>query len=452
LRALTTLPRLLTGVGFSLTLAFAAALTACAQEPVEPDNRETLQALESFAEAFAIVRDSYVTEVEDAKLIENALNGALSHLDPHSGYIPPVTFQENRTESRREYGGLGIEITQKDGLVFVNWAVQGGPADKAGLVPGDYITHVEGASVLGKDLDDAVEGMRGEAGEAVTITVLSEGQAARDVNITREIVRGRVVRHNMDDGVPYVFIQTFNNERLTRDLENALKDLERQAGRTLPGLIIDLRSNRGGLLTESVSVSSLFLDGGEVLSVRGREESDITRYHAEEGELYPNMPIVVLINSGSASAAEIVAGALQDRGRAVVLGRRSFGKGSVQSVIQLPPYGEAGALRLTTERYFTPSGKSIQGRGILPDTLVAILPDEGEIRKRLREDSLPYALTNLDGATDYQEVYENIEFPPEGWPDDEDYQMHRAVQLINSPTTYRSVLREQDNKARTAAN
>jgi carboxyl-terminal processing protease len=302
-----SISRLTAGLGFAATLCVATALSACAQEPIETDNRETLRALESFAEAFTIVRDNYVTEVEDAKLIENALNGALSHLDPHSGYIPPVTFEENRTESRREYGGLGIEITQKDGLVFVNWAVDDGPAQKAGLVPGDYITHVEGVSVLGKELDDAVEGMRGEAGEAVTITVLSEGKEPREISITREIVRGRVVRHNMDDGVPYVFIQTFNNQRLTSDLENALTDLERQAGSPLPGLIIDLRSNRGGLLTESVSVSSLFLDGGEVLSVRGREDGDIVRYHAEDGERYPNMPIVVLINSGSASAAEIVA-------------------------------------------------------------------------------------------------------------------------------------------------
>ena len=429
-----------------LALAMAAPVSA---QDVDAESREdTLKALEVFAQAFALTRDNYVEDVEDAELIESALNGALSHLDPHSGYVPPVDFEERLEATRREYGGLGIEITQEDGLVLVNYAIEEGPAFRAGIRPGDFITHVEGESVLGKDLDDAVEGMRGEVGEPVTVTVQTEGREARDVRIVRETVRGRVVRHSLEEGMPYVFLQTFNNEQLTDDLRRALKDLERQKGGRIPGLIIDLRGNRGGLLEQSVSVSGLFLDGGEVLSVRGREDGDIVRYHAEEGELYPDMPIVVLINSGSASAAEIVAGALQDRGRAVVLGRRSFGKGSVQSVIQLPPYGQAGALRLTTERYFTPSGKSIQGRGILPDVLVSVLPDEGEIRDRMREDSLPYALDNLDGETDYEERYSDVLYPPEGWPDDEDYQLHRAIRLLQSPTEYRSTIAAQDAKAR----
>ena len=433
--------------GTALASLLLASPTAVAEDADE--QAETLRALETFAEAFAVVRESYVEPVGDDVLIETALNGALSHLDPHSGYIPPVQFEKGQKEARREYGGLGIEISQKDGLVFVNYAIEDGPAFRAGIRPGDYITHVEGDSVLGKDLDEAVEGMRGEAGEAVTITVLTDDRS-RDLSITREIVRGRPVRHRLEQSVPYVFIDTFNNPRLTTDLKAALADLERQSGGRLPGLIIDLRGNRGGLLDQSISVSGLFLDGGEVLSARGREDTDIERYHAEVGELYPDIPIVVLINRRSASAAEIVAGALQDRGRAVVMGRRSFGKGSVQSVIPLQPYDVVGALRLTTQRYYTPSGKSIQGRGILPDVLVAVLPDDGEIRKRLREDSLPYALGNLDAETDYQESYEAIAYPPESWPDDEDYQLHRAVQLINSPSQYRSVLSEQDTRGRIA--
>lgn len=433
----------------ALAALLLAASPALAQDSDTEERAETLAALEVFAQAFALTRDNYVEGVDDASLIESALNGALSHLDPHSGYVPPADFEERLEDAKREYGGLGIEITQRDGLVHVNYAIESGPAYRSGIRAGDFITHVAGDSVLGKDLDSAVEGMRGPVGEPVTVTVLTGDGPARDVVVVRETVRGRVVRHSLEEGVPYAFLQTFNNERLTDDLREALKDLERQKGGRLPGLILDLRSNRGGLLEQSVSVSGLFLDGGEVLSVRGREDDDIVRYHAEEGELYPDMPIVVLINSGSASAAEIVAGALQDRGRAVVLGRRSFGKGSVQSVIQLPPYGQAGALRLTTERYFTPSGKSIQGRGIMPDVLVSLLPDNGELRDRFREDSLPYALSNLDDPTEYQERYEDVEYPPEDWEEGEDYQLHRAIRLINNPSIYRSLLTAQDAEART---
>ena len=425
----------------ALGAALWLAVPACAQQTVT-EEAETLRALETFAEAFAVVRDNYVEETDDESLIADALNGALSNLDPHSGYVPPVEFEEGQQQARREYGGLGIEISQQDGLVFVNYAIEEGPAYRAGIRTGDYITHVEGKSVLGKDLDSAVEGMRGEVGEPVTVTVLT-GDSSRELRIVRETVRGRPVRHRLEKGVPYVFIDTFNNPRLTDDLKSALADLERQAGGRMPGLVIDLRGNRGGLLDQSIDVSGLFLDGGEVLSARGRDDDDIERYHAKDGELYPDMPIVVLINSGSASAAEIVAGALQDRGRAVVVGRRSFGKGSVQSVIPLQPYDVVGALRLTTQRYFTPSGKSIQGRGILPDVLVSALPDKGEIRERFREDSLPYALTNLDEEVDYQEVYEEVDFPPEGWPEDEDYQLHRAIGLVTSPSQYRSALAEQ---------
>jgi len=222
-------------------------------------------------------------------------------------------------------------------------------------------------------------------------------------------VRGRAIRDRVEDGVGYIQIETFNNDKLTEDTVRALADLEKRIGK-LDKIIIDLRGNRGGLLTESVSISGLFLDGGEVLSARGRDANDNERYNAEPGELYPDARIVVLMSPGSASAAEIVAGALQDRGRGVVLGRRSFGKGSVQSVIPLGP--EKGALRLTTQRYFTPSGQSIQGRGIMPDFLVSAFEDTGEIRKRFREDSLRNFLSNPD-ETDYEERYEDILYAPE---------------------------------------
>ena len=407
-------------------------------KPQVEEDKQTLEKLELFADVFARVRAEYVTEVSDKDLIDYALNGALSSLDPHSSYVQPTEFKEQKEAVKREYGGLGIEVTSEAGLVKINHAIEDGPAYAAGLRGGDYITAVDGNSVRGKELDEAVEGMRGLAGDPVTVTILSPGKTARDVEVVRQVVRGRAVRHRVERGLGYIFIETFNNSRLTDDLENALKSLETSLGGSIPGLVIDLRSNRGGLLDQSVDVSSLFLDGGEVLSARGRNPEDTERYNAEADELYPDMPIVVLVNSGSASAAEIVAGALQDRGRAIVVGRRSFGKGSVQSVI---PLSKGGALRMTTQRYYTPSGKSIQGRGIMPDLLVSQLKDTGEIQKRFREDSLPNSLLNPDNS-DYEEKYEDISYPPEEWPITKDFQLDKAVNILKS-SRYKTLLAEQ---------
>ncbi len=408
----------------------------------DPEREDAFEKLELFAEVMALVKESYVEDITDKELVEGALNGALSSLDPHSAYTPPVEFKEQREAVKREYGGLGIEVTQESGLVKVNHALINGPAYGAGIRDGDYITAVDGVSVRDKDLDTAIKGMRGETGEPVTVTVLSANKAPRDIVVVRAQVQGRVVRERVEQGLGYVSIETFNNNNLTKDLESALQSLKSELGGTIPGLIIDLRGNRGGLLDQSVSVSSLFLDGGEVLSARGKAASDNQRYNAELGELFPDMPIVVLVNSGSASAAEIVAGALQDRGRAVVLGRRTFGKGSVQSVIPLSR--ERGALRMTTQKYYTPSGKSIQGRGVIPDLLIAAVEDKGKLRKRFREDSLPNFLKNPnDDETDYEEKYEDVNFPPESWPDTRDYQLRKAVDVLKT-SRYQSLLAAQD--------
>jgi len=426
----------LLGAGLAL---WSPSLSA---KPQPEEDKEALQKLELFADVFARVRQQYVEDVSDKELIENALNGALSSLDPHSSYSPPAEFKEQREAVKREYGGLGIEVTSEAGLVKVNHAIEDGPAYAAGIRAGDYITAVEGKTVREKSLDDAVAGMRGLAGDPIKVTVLSPGKVSREITVIRAVVRGRAVRHRVERGVGYVFLETFNNNKLTDDLTKALKSLERDFGGTIPGLVIDLRSNRGGLLDQSVSISGLFLDGGEVLSARGREPEDTERYNAEPGELYPNMPIIVLVNSGSASAAEIVAGALQDRGRALVLGRRSFGKGSVQSVIPLVKHG--GALRMTTQRYYTPSGKSIQGRGIMPDMLIATRPDSGEIQKRFREDSLPNSLLNPDDS-DYEEKYEDILYPPEDWSESKDFQLEKAVEILKT-SKYRTLLAEQSSR------
>ena len=422
----------------ALVLATTLPLSAVA-DPKNP--QAVFDQMQVFSDVLAIVQSEYVEEVDTASLIEHALNGALHSLDPHSTYVPPVDFTEQRVASRREYGGLGIEIQSEGGLVKVNYAIEDGPAYEAGIRSGDFITAVDGVDIRGKTLDDAVSGMRGLKGEPVTVTVLSANKAARDIVVVRDTVRGRAIRHRVEQGVGYIQIETFNNDKLTQDTERALADLNTQTGK-LDKLIIDLRGNRGGLLTESVSISGLFLDGGEVLSARGRDASDNERYNAEDGQLYPNAKIVVLVSPGSASAAEIVAGALQDRGRGLVLGRRSFGKGSVQSVI---PLGlDDGALRLTTQRYFTPSGESIQGRGIMPDLLVSNLEDTGKIRKRFREDSLRNFLINPN-ETDYEEKYENVLYPPETFPEDEDFQLRRAVEVLKT-SQYERLMEAQSSR------
>ena len=422
----------------ALALAATLPLSAIA---VDKNPDAIYDQMNIFADVLALVQDEYVEDVEMESLIENALNGALHALDPHSTYVPPVTFTEQREAVRREYGGLGIEIQSEGGLVKVNHAIEDGPAYGAGIRSGDFITAVDGNDIRGKSLDEAVSGMRGLKGEPVTVTVLSPNQSSRDIVVVRDTVRGRAIRHRVEKGVGYLQIETFNNDKVTYDTERALADLNSQLGK-LDKLVIDLRGNRGGLLTQSVSISGLFLDGGEVLSARGRDASDNERYNAEAGELYPDAKIVVLMSPGSASAAEIVAGALQDRGRAVVIGRRSFGKGSVQSVIPLGLDG--GALRLTTQRYYTPSGQSIQGRGIQPDLFVSALEDKGEIRKRFREDSLRNFLINPD-ETDYEEKYEDIIYPPDTFPEDEDYQLHKAIDVLKT-SQYDRLLADQADK------
>lgn len=429
--------KLIAGSVFVMGLAFAHVASA---QPEDAETAETIRQLEVFAEVFAAIRENYVEPVDDQSLIEDALNGALETLDPHSHFVPPQEFEDRQKSARREYGGLGIEVVQEGGLVKVNYVIADGPAGQAGIKKGDFITAVEGVSVIGKTLDEAVEGMRGLAGDPIKVSVQSPGEYSREVTVVRQVVQGRAVRHRMEDGVGYIYIETFNHGRLTRDVKAAIEDLEAGLEGPLPGLIIDVRGNPGGLVDQVVSVTSHFLDGGEVFSARGRTSDNTQRYNADKGQIIPeDTPIVVLINSRSASAAEIIAGAIQDRGRGIVVGRRSFGKGSVQSVM---PLDDGSALRLTTQRYYTPSGKSIQGRGILPDVLVARRPDSGDTRKFFREDSLPNAMTNSDDS-DYEENPEDIHYPPEDWPLNEDYQLHRAIELVKS-SRYETLLLNQN--------
>ncbi|HQP20604.1 MAG TPA: S41 family peptidase, partial [Phenylobacterium sp.] len=328
----------------------------------------TYKMLELFGDVLDTVERQYVTEVDDKKLIEAAIDGMLTSLDPHSNYLNPESFDDMRDQTRGEYGGLGIEVTSEDGVVKVISPMDGTPAFKAGIKAGDYITAVNGGSVLGLSVSDAVKQMRGKPGEAVTLTIAREKTDPFDVKLVREVIKTKSATGKLIGDYGYLRVSAFN-EKTTDEAEAVITDL-RAKNPKIKGWILDLRNNPGGLLDQAVGISDLFLEGGEIVSQRGRDPRDVERYNARPGDATGGAPIVVLTNSGTASAAEIVAGALQDRKRAEVVGLTSFGKGSVQTVIPLRG-GMDGALKLTTARYYTPSGKSIQKTGIIPDLEVA---------------------------------------------------------------------------------
>ncbi len=415
------------------TALFAFSATGLMAGAVErPSHQQTFRQLELFADVLSRVRNEYVEEVEDTKLIDEALNGMLHSLDPHSSYMNPDDFREMQSSSRGEYGGLGMEVTMENDVVKVITPVDDTPAFRAGIKAGDFLTAIDGESILGLSLSEAVEQMRGAAGKPITITVVREGEdEPLEITMTREIITQKIVRHRVEDGMGYIRIAGFN-ETTGESLEDAVKALKKDMGGKIPGLVVDLRNNPGGLLDQSVRVSSVFLDGGEVVSTRSRDPKDTQRYNAKGGELLGGVPVVVLINGASASAAEIVAGALQDRQRGLIVGSTSFGKGSVQSVIPLNG-GRDGALRLTTARYYTPAGRSIQGTGVDPDIFVSFAKDDGKDRKRFGEKDLPNALDIVEDDEDADTPEIKVDYPPEDWEDGEDYQLKKAIDYLKSP-------------------
>ncbi len=332
-------------------------------------NASVYEQLDLFGDIFERIRAGYVEEVDDKELIEAAINGMLTSLDPHSSYLSAEDAADMRVQTRGEFGGLGIEVTQEEGYVKVVSPMDGTPADAAGVLAGDYITAVDGESVLGLTLDDAVELMRGPVGSEIMITIVREGEIEPiDISIIRDTIKLTAVRHRTEGNAIVLRVTTFNDQTFS-NLENGLKEQAEAAGgiENIDGIVLDMRNNPGGLLNQAVYVADAFLDAGEIVSTRGRDPSDGDRFNAQPGDLANGKPIVVLINGGSASASEIVAGALQDHRRAIVVGTKSFGKGSVQTV--LPLQGD-GAMRITTARYYTPSGRSIQALGISPDIIV----------------------------------------------------------------------------------
>lgn len=406
-------------------LAFAPAGPADARE--EGEERSLLELLDLFGEVMERVRSDYVEDVSDERLIEAAITGMLRDLDPHSAYFDPDDFADLREQTRGEFGGLGIEVTAENDFVRVVSPIDDTPAYRAGLQAGDLITEIDGESIRGITLTEAVERMRGPVGTDIELTIFREGQEPFDVTITRDRIQIRSVRHSLEaDGtVGYVRISSFN-EQTQPGLERAIADLREEAGDDLQGFVLDLRNNPGGLLDQAVSVSDSFLDRGEIVSTRGRETASAQRFQARQGDLTDGAPIVVMINDGSASASEIVAGALQDHNRAVLIGTRSFGKGSVQTIV---PVGAGGtAIKLTTSRYYTPSGRSIQEFGIVPDVIVEQGVFEAAQRRERHESDLMGALRNENGeangeaeATAETETEEELT---------DDYQLAQAIRLL----------------------
>ena len=325
--------------------------------------------LDLFGDIFERIRAQYVEDVEPSELIEAAINGMLTSLDPHSSYLPPDDAEDMRVQTRGEFGGLGIEVTQEDGFVKVVSPIDDTPAAEAGIMAGDFITHVDGESVLGLTLDEAVDMMRGPVGSEIVITVAREGaDEPFDVSITRDTIKLTAVRTRLEGDTVVLRVTTFNDQTYPNLAEGLQERIDEAGGMdAVNGIVLDLRNNPGGLLTQAIKVSDAFLDKGEIVSTRGRDPQDGERYNATDGDLVNGKPMVVLVNGGSASASEIVAGALKDHHRAVVVGTKTFGKGSVQTV--MPVRGD-GAMRLTTARYYTPSGRSIQALGVSPDIVV----------------------------------------------------------------------------------
>jgi carboxyl-terminal processing protease len=389
------------------------------------NSTETYKQLNLFGEVFERVRAEYVDDISDDSLVESAINGMLTSLDPHSNYLNPKNFNDMKVQTRGEFGGLGIEVSMENGLVKVVSPIDDTPAARAGLKPGDLITHLDGDPVQGMTLPEAVEKMRGPVSSEIKLTIRREGKEPFDVKLTRATIKIQSVRSHLEgDNIAYIRITTFN-EQTDVGLNNAMKNLKQQAGGKLLGVVLDLRNDPGGLLDQAVAVSDAFLEKGEIVSTRGRRSEDAQRYNARPGDIAAGLPVAVLINGGSASASEIVAGALQDHHRAILLGTRSFGKGSVQTIIPLPGHG---AMRLTTARYYTPSGRSIQAKGIDPDIVVEAAkiektPEKGEAKVATasdlkRDDS-------GDGGVEQGSVDPSIIGTPA------DYQLTRAVDMLH---------------------
>ena len=394
------------------------------------DDSDVYKQLNLFGEVYERVRSEYVEKVSDKDLIEAAINGMLQSLDPHSSYLNADSFTEMKIQTKGEFGGLGIEVTMENGLVKVVSPIDDTPAAKAGLQSGDYISHIDDEAVMGLTLSEAVDKMRGPINTELKITVIREGQEAFDLNLKRAIIKVTSIKAKKEEDVAYIRITSFT-QKTFKNLVKEYNKLSLEMKDNLKGLVLDLRNNPGGLLDQAVSVSDAFLERGEIVSTRGRDNKGEQRYNASKGDITNGLPIVVLINGGSASASEIVAGALQDHKRGILMGTQTFGKGSVQTII---PVTSKGAVRLTTARYFTPSGNSIQAKGISPDIYVP------QSKLEVLENNNSRREADLRGALDSENKQENNK---NGNIDKDnsvnDYQLNRAIELIRSINVYENI-------------
>ena len=418
-------------------LAAAVLITLPLVSTAQEDRSQTYRQLKLFSDVFERVRADYVEDVTDEQLIEYAIQGMLSTLDPHSSYLNADSFGDMRVQTKGEFGGLGIEVTMENGFVKVVSPIDDTPAHRAGVQPGDFITHLDGEPILGLTLNEAVDKMRGPVNTDLKLTIRREGSEPFDLTITRDVIRIRSVRNRLEGNVGYIRITTFN-QQTTPGLKKAVEDIKAEAGSDLKGFVIDLRNNPGGLLDQAIDVSDAFINQGEIVSTRGRVVDDSQRFNAKDGDLADGLPLVVLINGGSASASEIVAGALQDHRRAIIMGTRSFGKGSVQTII---PLGPNGAMRLTTARYFTPSGRSIQALGIDPDIIVEAATIEAQEANgpSRREADLRGALGNPNeenGLSGDAPVEGEVGTNALSEAAAQDYQLARAVDLLRGLALY----------------
>ena len=384
------------------------------------DTKETYRQLSIFNEVYNRVKEQYVEEVTDKELIEKALNGMLQALDPHSSYMNEEVYKEMQIDTSGSFGGLGIEITTDKGFIKIVSPIDDTPAQKAGVQAGDYITHLDGTSVVDMTLKEAIDVMRGELGEPITITIVRGTEKPFDIEIKRDIIKVQSVKHRVINNVGVLRISTFN-EQTTVGLKKSIEELEGCENPPI-GYVLDLRNNPGGLLNESVTVTDVFLEKGEIVSIRGREKKDVQVFSAKKGDMINGKPLIILINEGSASASEIVAGALQDHDRAVIMGIKSFGKGSVQTIVPI----DNGAVRLTIAKYYTPSGDSIQAVGIIPDVEVPraelnVIDSYFTFRESDYRDALDNETTDEnEEEEDFNELLEN------------DYQLSRAIDAVKT--------------------
>ena len=414
-------------------IIMAPNVSAKTVSPKETD-ADTYELLNLFGEVMERTKASYVEEVTDQKLIEAAINGMLTSLDPHSSYLDAKDFKYMNEQTSGKFGGLGIEITMEQGVVKIVSPIDDTPAFRAGLKPGDYITNIDGETIIGMTLNEAVDKMRGKPGTKVKLTIRRVNEKPFDITLKREEIKTQSVKTEIkDENVLYVRISSFA-EDVAEEIKRAYEKSLKSAKSPLKGIVLDVRNNPGGLLDQAVAVSSLFLDKGEVVSTRARSEEETLRYSAKGTDITAGLPIVVLINNGSASASEIVAGALQDHKRAVVLGEKSFGKGSVQTVI---PLGNHGAMRVTTARYYTPSGRSIQATGIEPDIIVHPAKlEEYTDEYGFSEAEYTNALKNETITSDKKTTETKKQEKDKDWR--KDYQLARAVDLVKALNVYTS--------------